>query len=51
MDSIVDEKRCGHSWGYLVCWGGFGLEHDEWKSGSEVNDCAALDIWLKSHPY
>jgi len=51
IDSIIDEKRCGRGWRYLVRWVGFGPEHDEWKSGTEVDDCEALDRWLDKHPH
>jgi hypothetical protein len=43
---IVDERRCGNGFRYLVRWTGYGPEEDRWLAGSELKDTEALDIWL-----
>jgi Chromo (CHRromatin Organisation MOdifier) domain len=43
---IIDERRCGNGFRYLVRWTGYGPEEDRWLSGSELKDTEALDIWL-----
>jgi len=48
IDKILDACRHGQCYQYLVCWHGFGHEHDEWLPGSELEDCEALNIWLAS---
>ena len=30
---------------YLVCYEGYGREHDEWHPSSEMADMDALDKW------
>jgi len=50
IEKIVDAKRCGRGWRYLVRWIGYGAEEDMWLPGREVADCEALDVWLKSNP-
>jgi len=46
VEEIVDSRRRGKGWQYLVRWSGYGPEHDRWLAGSAINDCAALDLWL-----
>jgi len=46
IDSILDSKRRGRGWRYLVRWTGYGSEHDEWISGKFLKDNEALDVWL-----
>jgi hypothetical protein len=48
IDKILDARRHGRGYQYLVRWRGFGREHDEWLPGSELEDCEALDVWLAS---
>ena len=43
---IVDERRCGNGFRYLIRWTGYGPEEDHWLSGSKLKDMEALDIWL-----
>ena len=43
---IIDERRCGRGYRYLVRWVGYGREEDRWLKGSDVKDTEALDIWL-----
>ena len=48
IDKILDARRHGCRYQYLVRWHGFGQEHDKWLPGSELEDFEALDIWLAS---
>ena len=48
IESILDSKRQGRGWKYLVRWTGYGSEHDEWLSGKFLNDNEALDVWLEN---
>ncbi|RXW17191.1 hypothetical protein EST38_g8660 [Candolleomyces aberdarensis] len=50
IDRIIDSRRRGRGWRYLVRWRGYGPEDDEWLPGKELEDCEALDIWQKAHP-
>ena len=45
IDSIIDSKRIGQGWGFLVQWVGFGPKDDEWLSSKVLEDCEALDTW------
>lgn len=47
IEAIVDERRRGRGYQYLVSWVGEGPEQNRWIAGSGVNDTEALDIWLK----
>ena len=48
IDRILDQRRRGRGYQYLVRWRGYGLEHDRWLPGAELQDCAALEDWLAS---
>ena len=48
IERILDARRRGRGYQYLVRWQGYGQEHDRWLPGSEVQDCEALDTWLAS---
>ena len=43
---IIDERRCGQGYRYLVRWIGYGPEENRWLSGSDLKDTEALNIWL-----
>jgi hypothetical protein len=45
INKIVDARRRGQGVQYLVCYEGYGKEHDEWRPGSEMADTDALDRW------
>ena len=49
VDRIVDERRRGRGIQYLVCWKGWGLDDARWLPRRELEDCAALDLWLARH--
>jgi hypothetical protein len=46
VDSIIDERRRGRGFQYLVRWVGYGPEEDRWLPGSELKDAHALNVWL-----
>jgi len=43
---IIEERRRGRGFQYLVRWVGYGPEEDRWIAGSELKDTEALDVWL-----
>ena len=51
IEKIIDERksRGRGDTRYLVRWVGQGPEHDLWLPRKEIEDCEALDIWLKSN--
>jgi len=48
IDKILDARRHGCGYQYLVHWSSYGAEHDKWLPGSELQDCKVLDHWLAS---
>lgn len=48
IDKIIDERKRGRGYQYLVRWVGEGQENDLWLPRREVEDCEALTDWLKS---
>jgi len=46
VQDIIDARRRGRGWQYLVRWVGYGPEHDRWLASSALDNCEALDIWL-----
>jgi hypothetical protein len=46
VERIIDSRRRGRGWSYLVRWEGYGPEEDTWLPGSELADCEALDRWI-----
>ena len=48
IDKILDQRRWGRGYQYLIRWHGYGNEHDRWLPRSELQDCSALDDWLAS---
>lgn len=49
VESILDSRRRGRGVQYLVRWVGYGAEHDRWLPRRELEDCEALDVWLKAN--
>jgi hypothetical protein len=43
---IIDERRSGRSYKYLVRWLGYGEEENRWLPRKELDNTKALDIWL-----
>ena len=49
VESIIDSRKRGRGWQYLVRWVGYGPEHDRWLPRRELEECEALDLWLSDH--
>jgi hypothetical protein len=47
VEEIIDSRRRGRGYQFLVRWLGYGPEHDEWIASAELNDCEALDRWYQ----
>ena len=47
IDRILNERRHGRGWQYLVRWKGYGPGDDEWLPRREVEEMIALDEWLR----
>jgi ''chromo'' (CHRromatin Organisation MOdifier) domain./Integrase core domain. len=47
IEKIMDERRRGRGFQYLVRWVGYGPEEDRWLPRRELEDCQALDRWLE----
>ena len=43
---ILDYKKVNKRPLYLICWIGFGLEHNEWLPASMLEENEALDRWI-----
>ena len=49
IEAILDSKRQGRGWKYLVRWFGYGAEHDEWISAKYLKENEGLDVWLDNN--
>jgi len=47
VDKIIDARRRGRGWQFLVRWTGYGPEHDSWLSAASLDECEALDCWYR----
>src|ERR1700723_1695898 len=45
IDKIVDAHQQGFGIQYLVCYKGYGREHDKWRPGAEMLETDTLDRW------
>jgi hypothetical protein len=48
IERILDERRRGKGWQYLVRWKGYGPGDDEWMTRRSIEDTIALDEWLRA---
>ncbi|TFY53536.1 hypothetical protein EVJ58_g9399 [Rhodofomes roseus] len=46
VERVLDERVRGRGKQYLVRWEGYGPEHDSWLPRRELENNAALDVWL-----
>jgi len=46
IEKIVDERRRGRGWQYLVKWSGYSEGDNTWLPQRELEDCEALDRWM-----
>jgi len=46
IERILDERRRGRGYQYLVRWVGHGPEEDRWLPRRELEECEALDVWI-----
>jgi len=47
IEWILDKRKRGRGWQYLVQWKGYGPGDDEWLPRQEVEETVALDEWLR----
>ena len=47
IERIVDERKWGRGYQYLVRWVGEGPETEVWLPRTELENCEVLDVWLK----
>ena len=50
VDSIIDHRKIGRGYRYLVHFKGYGSESDRWISGRELDNNEALDTYLLNNP-
>ena len=50
VEKIVDVRKQGKGYQYLVRYVGYGPEDDRWLPGAEVQDLEALEKWLEENP-
>lgn len=50
VDRIIDQRRRGRGFQYLVRWLNYGPEHDLWIPRRQLENCVALDIWQQKNP-
>ena len=47
IERILDERKRGRGWQYLVRWKGYGLGDDEWLPRRELEEMVVLGEWLR----
>ena len=47
IERILDERKRGRGWQYLVRWKGYGPGYNEWLSRGKLEETIALDEWLR----
>lgn len=47
VEKIIDSRRRGRGWQFLVRWLGYAPQHDLWIAAAELDDCEALDKWYE----
>ncbi|KAJ3893146.1 hypothetical protein GG344DRAFT_7830, partial [Lentinula edodes] len=47
IDRIIDSRRRGRGWQFLVRWVNQAPSEDRWLPYSALHECAALDDWVR----
>ncbi|KAJ3900346.1 hypothetical protein F5879DRAFT_764730, partial [Lentinula edodes] len=47
IDRIIDSRRRGRGWRFLVWWVDQAPSEDRWLSYSSLHECSALDDWVR----
>ena len=50
VDSIIDHKKIGRGFRYLVHFSGYGHENNRWIAGRELDDNEALETYWQANP-
>ncbi|TPX33158.1 hypothetical protein SeLEV6574_g08402 [Synchytrium endobioticum] len=50
IENILDVRRRGKGWEYLIKWEGYGEEDNTWESRRTIDDEPMLEEWHKRHP-
>jgi Integrase zinc binding domain len=50
VDSIIDHRKIGRGFRYLVRFAGYGPDSDRWITGRELDNNEALDVYIKNNP-
>jgi len=50
VESIIDHRKIGRGYRYLVHFKGCGPEDDRWIAGREMENNEALDIYMEKYP-
>jgi hypothetical protein len=48
VEEIIDSRRRGRGWQFLVRWLGYGPHHNEWLPAADLKDCEVLDLWYQN---
>ena len=43
VERILDARRQGRGWQFLIHWTGYGPEHNSWLNAKSLEECEALD--------
>ena len=46
---ILNTRKCGCGYQYLVRWISFGPKDNEWLPHKDLEDCEALDRWIEDN--
>ena len=50
VNSIIDYRKIGRGFRYLVRFSGYGPEGDRWIAGRELDQNEALEVYWKKNP-
>lgn len=50
IEAILDVRRKGKGFQYLIKWLGYGNEDNTWEPRSHLNDDEMLQLWHEAHP-